>query len=85
MYFRKPNPTADALRKLDQSADQMCACKDKACADKVNDEMTRWATQMAKDEPDLTTTKPDADDMKHAEETVKRYSDCMMKAMSVTP
>jgi hypothetical protein len=81
MLFRGPSKTEAVLQKLDEYADRMCVCTDKACADKVNDDLTKWATEMAKDNED----RPDIDTTKRAEVTVKRYADCMMKAMNVTP
>jgi hypothetical protein len=33
---------------MSEFKDKMCVCKDKACADKVVDEMTKWSSEMAK-------------------------------------
>src|SRR5438067_603216 len=67
----------DAMAKMGEYKDKMCGCKDKACADKVNDEYTKTMTEMAKD----TSAKPSEDDMKKGAEMAKDYADCMSKAM----
>ncbi|MEO8700046.1 MAG: hypothetical protein ABI867_08375 [Kofleriaceae bacterium] len=39
----------NALNELEGFKNKMCECKDKVCADKVNDEMLEWSKKM-KDE-----------------------------------
>jgi Bacterial extracellular solute-binding protein len=60
---RKPSGsvTDEALGVLSGFRDRMCACKDKACASKVSEDMTRWSQEYAnttdKTPPNDATTK----------------------------
>lgn len=46
---KDPGPSIDVLiEDMAHFRDEMCACKDKACADHVSDEMSRWASDKAK-------------------------------------
>jgi hypothetical protein len=70
---------AEAVAKMDQFAGKMCACKDKACADKVQDDLTKWASEMAKKG---TGNKPSEDLVKKSSDIMKRYADCMTKLLT---
>ena len=66
----------DAMAKMESFQSQMCACADKACADKVQDEMTKWAADAAK------MAKPDESDPEMAKksgEVMAKYTECMTK------
>ena len=64
----------DTMGKLESFQQQMCACKDKACADKVNDDMSKWSADMAgKDD------KPDPDMAAKATDVMAKYTECMTK------
>lgn len=60
-------------------SEEMCACKDKACADRTNDEFTKWGTEMAKTATGKTSEKPDPELAKKMTEAVSLYSDCYTK------
>jgi hypothetical protein len=71
----------EAMAKMSEFSDSMCKCADKACADKVQADMTKWSTDMAakgskKDE------KPDEATMKKMTEVGQKYAECMTKAMT---
>jgi hypothetical protein len=73
----------EAVAKMTEFKDEMCKCKDKACADKVQESMTKWSTEMAakagdKKEP----AKADEATMKKMTEVGQQYGECMTKAMS---
>ena len=68
----------EAIAKLEELTDDMCACTDRTCADTVTQEMTRWSTEMAKDHADL---KPTAEEIEEATRISERLSKCMMAAM----
>jgi hypothetical protein len=70
---------ADALAKMEQFTAMMCNCKDKACADKVNDDMTRWGQELAKT-PGLEG-KPDPDMAKKSADVMTKYTECMTKLL----
>src|SRR4051794_19776470 len=59
---------SDVIAKMEGFSKSMCECKDKACADKVNADMTAWGTEMAKtagkdEKPDPEMAKKSADVM----------------------
>jgi hypothetical protein len=63
---------SNAIAKMTELRDKMCACKDPDCAKTVSDEMTRW-TQGNK--------KPlDSAEQKQADELGKQMGDCMQNA-----
>ena len=66
---------------MEEMAKNMCECKDKACADKVQADMTKWSEEMAKKGGDKDA-KPDEATMKKMSEASSKYADCMTKAMS---
>ena len=66
------------VAKLEAVKASMCRCRDQACADKVNAEMTEWATALAKNSATFT----DPALAKRAGEIMKGYSECMMKIVT---
>jgi hypothetical protein len=72
---------AAALAKMEEFQKQMCACKDKACADKVNEDMTRWGTEMAKRASYDRDEKPDPEIAKRSADIMTLYVECMTKLM----
>jgi hypothetical protein len=67
------------MAKMVEFKDQMCACKDMACAQKVSDGMTTWSQEMAKqqDEPPKLTE----EETKQATQIGEQLGRCMQKAM----
>jgi len=70
---------AEEMKKMREFRDQMCACKDSACAQKVSDVMTQWGQEQAKE---------NAEPPKMTEEDTKKFTQigedmgkCMQKAM----
>ena len=88
--FARPRPArppvqerstiADAIARLGEFADDMCACKDRACADQVSQDMTRWSTEMSRDHDEL---KPTEEEMEEATKVTERLSKCMVTAMGL--
>ena len=72
---------AEALAKMEGFSKSMCECKDKACADKVNEEMTKWGTEMAKNAKPGDAEKPDPDLAKKSADVMTKYTECMTKLM----
>ena len=73
----------EAMAKMSEFADDMCKCKDKACADKVQEGMTKWSTDMAaKGGAKKADEKPDEAMMKKMTEVGQKYAECMTKAMT---
>lgn len=92
----KPAPVAEYKRCEEQTAKcavatmehfsaQMCACADKACADKVNEEMTIWGTEMTKAARAARDEKPDPELAKKSADIMTKYVECMTKLMMVAP
>lgn len=77
-----PPGMTEAIAKLHQFKDEMCTCKDAACAQHVSDEMTRWA-QAASRDATLDNVKPSEDQQRQMAAIVKDLADCMTKAMTV--
>jgi hypothetical protein len=66
-----------AIKMLSEFKDQMCACKDVACANKVSDEMTKWSHEKPQ-----TDAPPDVESLKQMEDLTKQMTACMTKAMT---
>jgi hypothetical protein len=72
----------DAIDKMAEFSNRMCQCKDKPCADRVQDDMTKWGTEMAKNaSPDAD--RPDPDMVKKSGEIMTKYTECMTKLMTM--
>jgi hypothetical protein len=67
----------DAAAKMEGFKTEMCACKDKACADAVQKKVTDWSNAQPKPKEG---EKPKADPKMEA--TMKAYTECMMKHMA---
>ena len=67
---------SDIVANMSAFKDQMCMCKDKACADHVQDDMMKWASAMAKD---TKADKINEDDTKRVTELATQFSDCYAK------
>ena len=80
-----PKPHQDqaaaAVAKMREFMDKMCACKDKACADRIQDETTKWASDMAKTAADRPE-RPGEQVIEEMRQIGTRYGECMAKAIS---
>lgn len=76
-----PQPD-DALAQMEEFARDICACRDKTCADHVTKAMTRWGEEMAKsrDQP----AKVDDQMAKRMADVTERYVACMSKLTNET-
>jgi hypothetical protein len=75
-----------AIAKMNELADQMCTCRDRACADHVQEVMTTWAAGIAKDgSKTKNERKPPDEQMKRMTDVTTKYADCMVKAMMPPP
>jgi Sec-independent protein translocase protein TatA len=66
----------EAIGAMKKAADDMCACKDKACADKVNAALEKTMEKYK----DVKGTEADG---KKLEPIMKKMMDCSMKAMGM--
>jgi hypothetical protein len=78
---KKKGGAGEAVAKMEEFQKKMCDCKDKACADKVNEEMTKWGTEMAKNAGGKTDEKPDPEIAKKSADIMTKYTECMTKLM----
>ncbi|HEY0484595.1 MAG TPA: hypothetical protein VGD37_44050 [Kofleriaceae bacterium] len=70
------------LDRYGELADKICACADRACVDKVTEELTSWAAQLSHDHLSARLDEPT---LHRATEVARRMSDCMIKASSPRP
>jgi hypothetical protein len=78
---KKGGAAAEAIAKMEGFSKDMCECKDKACADKVNDAMAKWGTEMAKTAGAAKDEKPDPELAKKSADVMTKYTECMTKLM----
>jgi len=78
---KKKGGAGEAMAKMSEFKDKMCACKDKKCADDVQDQMNKWSADSAKNAGDKPE-KPDEKTMKEMQDVGTKYGECMAKAMS---
>jgi hypothetical protein len=70
----------EAIAKMEGFQKRMCACKDKKCADKVQDDMTKWGTEMAKNaRPD---SRPSVEMVKKSGDIMTKYTECFTKILT---
>jgi hypothetical protein len=67
------------LDELSKIKDEVCACKDKACADAAHEKYTAWKKGNSKDD------KPSDDQMKKFETLRTELNDCRRKLSDTTP
>ncbi len=60
----------------------MCKCPDKACADQVQERMTKWATEMAQAAGDRVPPRMSDDAAERMTAIGQEYGECMVKAMT---
>jgi len=74
----------DALGKMNEFADEMCKCKDGEtdCAKKVQDKMTKWSEEQAKNADKNATATQDPEEAKKYAEVSKKMTECATKAMT---
>jgi hypothetical protein len=58
---------------------QMCDCKDKACADRVQDGFTKWGTEMARRATRESQQRVTPEHARRATELATKYSECFIK------
>jgi len=76
---KKKDAMKEAMTKMEGFKTAMCACKDKACAEKVDKDMKSYSDSMkGKGEKDA---KMSADDEKKMMQMVADYSKCQQTAM----
>jgi hypothetical protein len=75
-------PYADeAIAKMTEFRDAMCGCTDKACADRVTDDMAKWSLANPHDSAD----KLDEADTRRLADISAAYAQCSAKATSAMP
>lgn len=78
-----PGGSRSAMAKLTEFADQMCACHDSTCAQKISDEMVKWGQEQAKQQHD--PPKMSEQMTKRFTEVGERLGKCMQQAMTPPP
>jgi hypothetical protein len=77
----KKSSSGDAVVKQTEFRDRMCACKDRACAEKVTEDLTRWGQEQAKASGDKIIKMSD-DDIKKSTAVSGEMSACMTKILA---
>lgn len=87
-----PDPVArseaeEALAHIQEFSRRMCECKDKACADQVNEDYMRWGQEMARNLTAREPMRPDPELTKLMADAATRYTECYTKLamLHVTP
>ena len=77
---RRADRIAHALDRYSQLADQVCACRDAACARKVTNDIATWGNEVQREQ--TFPTPPSAAFMERAMAITDRLAPCLVKAMS---
>jgi hypothetical protein len=68
----------EALAKMEGFKNDICACKDKECAEKVMKDMMEWGEKFEKDNKDK---KPSKEQEEKGDKIGKEMQECMTKLM----
>jgi hypothetical protein len=71
--------TKEAMTVMHTFEDEMCACKDSPCAQRVSDEMTKWGEEQARDNRE--PPKMSDEEVKQFTQIGEHMGKCMQKAM----
>ncbi|MEO8844370.1 MAG: hypothetical protein ABI704_22490 [Kofleriaceae bacterium] len=69
----------EAMKKLTEFKDQICACTDSACAQRVSDGMTSWGQDQARENHE--PAKMNEEETKKVTQIGEQMGKCMQKAM----
>src|SRR5262249_1675197 len=69
-----------AIKKMVEFKNRMCLCPNRACADAVSDEMTKWSQQMAMNADQ--NARVSKEDSKAMESVAEEFTQCATKAMT---
>jgi hypothetical protein len=78
---KKGGGAGEAMAKMTEFKDKMCACKDAKCAQGVQEEMTKWSQEMAKNAGDKKPEPMSEEDTKKYSEATTKMAECAQKAM----
>jgi hypothetical protein len=67
----------EVMAKFEEIKSKMCACADRACADRIQKELERWSDTMT---PKVKAKTPTAEEQKRATELMTAYAECSIKA-----
>jgi hypothetical protein len=66
-----------SIARMTELKNRMCACKDKACSDAINGELSRWTQERAKSAGDKAGTPTDEDP--EMAEVTEEMTSCILK------
>jgi hypothetical protein len=78
---KKKGGAGEAIAKMEEFANKMCACKDAKCAQGVSDEMTKWGSEEAK-KSDKAEMKYSDEEQKKLATATEKMTKCMTTAMT---
>ncbi|MEO8704113.1 MAG: hypothetical protein ABI867_28940 [Kofleriaceae bacterium] len=73
---KKGPPLGEAMAKMEAFQKSMCDCKDKPCADKVDEEMMKWSLDVAKAAGKTDGEKGDPEMVRKMTEITTKYGEC---------
>jgi hypothetical protein len=76
------NDVSCLITQMEFFTNQMCACSGKSCADGVNEAMSKWGMEIAKNAGPGRDQKPDPAMVKRSTDVMTRYTECMVKSMT---
>lgn len=76
---KKGASAGEAIARFSEFTDRVCACKDRACTERVTEDMTKWSMDMQRSHRDA---KPTADEMKRMTDLGQRYGECVARFSS---
>jgi len=72
------NKAGESIAKLSEIQKKMCACKDKACTEKISEELTTWDLEQQKATGDKPVS-PTGEDAEKIEAAKDKISECLLK------
>jgi hypothetical protein len=80
---KKKGGGGEVLGKMTEFKDRICACKDKACADQVSADMSKWMQDQTK--AGVKDEQPNPDDVQKTAKVSQEMTTCMTKFAEAAP
>ncbi|HEY0988304.1 MAG TPA: hypothetical protein VGD80_14675, partial [Kofleriaceae bacterium] len=78
---KKKGGGSDVVAKMGEFKERMCACKDKACSDKVTEDMGKWSQEQSKASADKEA-RPNEEDAKKMMAVSDEMNKCLQKILT---
>jgi hypothetical protein len=74
-----PRDAACALKHIEYFSAKICACSDKTCADRVNDDYTAWGIEMARTATPEEARSASREQTQRMMDAATKYTECYTK------